>query len=1034
MGITKDIIEAEFRTRGGSQVQRDMAEVQKNIALINHENERLRVTKSKLEAQNKKGSKEWKNVNQKIKENNKQLGANKAKLKVLQSQMKITDMTAKQLKDHYYKLSREIAKTNKELHPERWNRLNKELKETDARLNKVQGRSNKARSSMGSLKNIASTFLPVAGAAAFVGVLKSAGQELFNLTKQMQGDAVRSSTVFGDQMGYVQEQAAKVAKQMGLTNREFVANAAATADLLIPLDFSREAAAKMSVELQQLTGALDEWTGGSVGAAEVSNILTKAMLGENEQLKQLGIAIQMDSKEFKDLVKVKKAAGDVTEAQAKAMATLELITKKSADAQAAYNQEGNKLLRMQKQMSLWWKNIKEGVVEAFDAWLNGMTVEDRMESFNQNLQKNQMVMNTLFNTIKDTTVGEETRKEAIKKLNEQYGTYLPYLITEKSTLNEIATAQEHANKALIVNLAIKRKQADIDAVMNDSLERQKKLSEEIIQSVEKKGPGLGGIFYQEYLNLIDESIKKGDAFNRETQNSIGQLAKKYNVAFMDIFEATKETFDIRAEEASQVKELTSFYDAYINKYKEFVKESNVVNSGNEEVKTKYDPKAELKKLEDANKQIQNELKRALLAREMTEAEYHGASLAQELEYLDQKKTLTVLAGDSIVDIEGQIYDRRLQMQKEYQSMLDQMRKDAQKIAKDVAQSEKDQDLDLRKLDESEMNRILDELNDAKKAANELNLLRAETPEEYRDVSRKQEDEAYLEEKRAMEAYELEHQVDLSTQKELLHEQHNIRLKEIDEQYLNERYQLQQQHFEQINAFSNAAANGFNAVASIYEAAKERELAAAGKNEAKREAIRKKYAKKEKAVATGLAFINGATAIMNVWAKNTMPYPAAAVFNAIQTAAIGVTTAAQIAKINSQKFYTGGYTGGSSKYKPAGIVHEDEFVVNQDGNHNPTVKPFLDIIDVAQKNGSIKTLDLNAVMASKAQAAGATSLANASTAPTIITRESPETMAILQRTTDVLDRLEQHGVKGIWEYQNYKEGRQQYEDLEQDVSF
>lgn len=359
MAITKDIIEAEFRTKGGSKVQKEMAEVQKNIALINNENERLLDVKNKLEAANKKGSKAWKAINDKIKENNKQLGVNKGRLRVLERQLKVSEMSTKQLKKRFFELRRELENTNKELHPERWNRLNNDLQETERHLNRVRDRSNGARSSMSNLKSIASTFLPVAGVAGFISVLKAAGTELFSLTKTMQGDAVRSSTVFGNQLGYVSTEAEKLADRMGLTNREFVANAAATADLLIPLDFTRQQAAKMSVELQSLTGAMDEWTGGSIGAAGVSDILTKAMLGENEGLKQLGIAVQKDSDEFRELVKVKLAAGDVTKAQAEAMATLELITMKSADAQSAYNQEGNKWLRLQKSITVWWKKRKK---------------------------------------------------------------------------------------------------------------------------------------------------------------------------------------------------------------------------------------------------------------------------------------------------------------------------------------------------------------------------------------------------------------------------------------------------------------------------------------------------------------------------------------------------------------------------------------------------------------------------------------------------------------------------------------------------
>lgn len=177
-------------------------------------------------------------------------------------------------------------------------------------------------SASGKAMGMFGSLLPIASVSTLIFGLGRLGGELFDLSKRMEADNIRSNQVFGESLGYVSKEAEALSRKMGMTNREFIAAATATGDLLIPLDFTREQAAEMSVELQSLSGALDEWTGGEIGAAGVSEILTKAMLGENEQLKQLGIAIRKDSDEYRDLVKQKEAAGNVTKAQAEAMATL----------------------------------------------------------------------------------------------------------------------------------------------------------------------------------------------------------------------------------------------------------------------------------------------------------------------------------------------------------------------------------------------------------------------------------------------------------------------------------------------------------------------------------------------------------------------------------------------------------------------------------------------------------------------------------------------------------------------------------------
>ncbi|WP_289054159.1 hypothetical protein [Carboxylicivirga marina] len=520
MSITKDIIEAEFRTKGGSKTQKDMAEVQKSIALITNENDRLRVAKAKLESQNKKGSKEWKNVNNKLKENNKLLTQNKGKLKVLESQLKVTEMNSKQLSNRLYDLKRKMAGVNKEVTPERWNKLNKQFEETEKQLNKVKGRTNGARKSMFDLKGIASTFLPVAGVAAFAGMLKSAVGELFSLTKTMQGDAVRSATVFGTQLGYVEAEAAKVAKQMGLTNREFVANAAATADLLIPLEFTRKESSRMAVELQGLTGALDEWTGGKYGAAEVSNILTKAMLGENEQLKQLGIAIRKDSDEFRELVKAKMAAGDVTKAQAEAMATLELITQKSADAQAAYNREGNKLLRMQKSISVMWKNMKEGIVEYFSV--------SKAEQF----EDQKVRVNELTVALYEHNLESGQRKKIVAELQGLAPDIVASLDAEGRATDATRAALEKYNDEMVKKIFLATKEEELKEISETIGERERavydteakaraRINEMIKENIDGRGKDIQSI--QESGLAIREQIKSiedlGVTVNRITSVS-----------------------------------------------------------------------------------------------------------------------------------------------------------------------------------------------------------------------------------------------------------------------------------------------------------------------------------------------------------------------------------------------------------------------------------------------------------------------------------------------------------------------------------
>lgn len=70
--------------------------------------------------------------------------------------------------------------------------------------------------------------------------------------------------------------------------------------------------------------------------------------------------------------------------------------------------------------------------------------------------------NILFNRLKEADKGSKERRKLMTQINEQYGKYLPNLLTEKSSLEEIATAQETVNTKLRQALALKAKNQAMD--------------------------------------------------------------------------------------------------------------------------------------------------------------------------------------------------------------------------------------------------------------------------------------------------------------------------------------------------------------------------------------------------------------------------------------------------------------------------------------------------------------------------------------------------------------------------------------------
>jgi hypothetical protein len=141
------------------------------------------------------------------------------------------------------------------------------------------------------------------------------------------------AVVFGDVRSEADETARNLAQNFGLAQDKAQALLADTGDLLSGFGFTGESALSLSKQVQELAVDLASFTNFSGGAEGASQALTKALLGERESVKQLGIAILEE--DVKAKVKALEAAGrftNETERERKAIATLEIALGQSKNA------------------------------------------------------------------------------------------------------------------------------------------------------------------------------------------------------------------------------------------------------------------------------------------------------------------------------------------------------------------------------------------------------------------------------------------------------------------------------------------------------------------------------------------------------------------------------------------------------------------------------------------------------------------------------------------------------------------------------
>ena len=215
------------------------------------------------------------------------------------------------------------------------------------------------------------------------------GKDLYDIGNQAELWNKKAGIVFGDQIGVMEDWASGAAGAMGLTKSELLGASAAMGDLLVPMGATREQAATMSRDIMGLSGALSAWSGGTRSAAEVSDILAKALLGETDGLKGLGIAISAAEVQERALAVARADGREAVTQMDEALASQQLILEKSTDAQTAWSDGTFAAQQKQAELSAKIDEVKEKLgsallpaVQAFTAWLVDSAIP-ALESFKE---------------------------------------------------------------------------------------------------------------------------------------------------------------------------------------------------------------------------------------------------------------------------------------------------------------------------------------------------------------------------------------------------------------------------------------------------------------------------------------------------------------------------------------------------------------------------------------------------------------------------------------------------------------------------
>lgn len=200
----------------------------------------------------------------------------------------------------------------------------------------------------------------IGGAFAAAGVVSFAG-DMFNLGADLEVMSKKAETVFGGELGRVEDWAEGAAAKMGLTRNELVGLTTAAGDLLKPMGFNAKQASNLSTEMTGLAGALAMNSQGKVDSAGASEVLQKALLGERDGLQALGIKIDEEMLKERLAADGKDKLTGAALKQARTEATLALVTEQSTDAITAYANADDTLLVQKNKLQAKLKELREDI-------------------------------------------------------------------------------------------------------------------------------------------------------------------------------------------------------------------------------------------------------------------------------------------------------------------------------------------------------------------------------------------------------------------------------------------------------------------------------------------------------------------------------------------------------------------------------------------------------------------------------------------------------------------------------------------------
>lgn len=311
-----------------------------------------------------------------------------------------------------------------------------------------------------------------------------------------------------------------------------------------------------------------------------------------------------------------------------------------------------------------------------------------LKDMNAELLKEQVSLDALFGALNRLNPGSEERKKIIQQINNAYGQYLPKLLSEKSSLDEIKLAYERINTALTEQIALKFKNQAISDATTEHVKDQVESLDTLRQSMEPVIGNLSTYAVDELKKVTAEYYAAGQKWQDAYGQAYRDIQRKYfgsksmhGIAASDMADYVKSYYKMQQD----IAKINKKYDVWMPKKKPNELDEVVVTAPQKEpslTPTIPGPSDdEIKKALEKRKSLYQREQAALTklfvsgkdAELQTEQQYNARLLAMKKQYLNDVIKIAGATSEQGAAAQKQLGDIALQANDQQMKLMRQQR-------------------------------------------------------------------------------------------------------------------------------------------------------------------------------------------------------------------------------------------------------------------------------------------------------------------------------------------------------------------------